>query len=291
MDDDLDRLRGREEARIPRQPAPREHQTDNRLAWLGLIVLVLAVVGALWWWAPRTSESPAEAVGRVPAGDVVERARPASRGLGVGDADPNLPPLGSLDGYVRPLLSALSSRPELAALLASDGLVRRFAVSVEAIARGASPAGQVRAVAPRAPFKVQQRGGELVVDPASYERYDGLVRLVEDMPPRQLARLYGRLKPRLEEAYGELGVNGTFDDAMTRAIRHLVDTPLPPSNVQVKAAKGTNYAYDDERFENLSAAQRQLLRLGPDRARRVQERLRTFGVELGIPADQLRGGA
>ena len=56
----------------------------------------------------------------------------------------------------------------------------------------------------------------------------------------------------------------------------------------MQPARGTNYAYADERFEGLSAAQRQLLRLGPDRARRVQERLRAFGIALGIPADQLR---
>ena len=218
----------------------------------------------------------------------MERPVPQVQGLGVGAPDPNLPPLSNLDGYVRPLLAVLSSRPELAALLASDGLVRRFAVSVEAIARGASPAGQVRAVAPRAPFKVQQRGGELVIDPASYARYDGLVRLVEDMEPGQLARLYGRLKPRLEEAHAELGAGGTFDDTMTRAIQHLLAAPLPPPDARMQPAGGTNYAYDDERFEGLSAAQRQLLRLGPDRARRVQERLRAFGIALGIPADQLR---
>ncbi|AMY13012.1 hypothetical protein LuPra_06298 [Luteitalea pratensis] len=266
----------------------RDHTANNRLAWIGLFVLVAVVVGALWWWAPRTSKSPAEAIGRVPTEEVVERPVPQVQGLGVGEPDPNLPPLGNLDGYVRPLLAVLSSRPELAALLASDGLVRRFAVSVDAIARGDSPAGQVRAVAPRAPFKVQQRGDELTIDPASYARYDGLVILVEDMPTPQLARLYGRLKPRLEEAYAELGAGGTFDDAMTRAIRHLLATPLPPPNAQMQQARGINYAYNDERYEGLSAAQRQLLRLGPDRARRVQERLRAFGIALGIPADQLR---
>ena len=182
----------------------------------------------------------------------------------------------------------MSSRPELAALLASDGLVRRFAVSVDAIARGDSPAGQVRAVAPRGPFRVQEQSGIITIDPASYVRYDGLVKLVEDMPAPQLARLYGRLKPRLEEAYAELGAGGTFDDAMTRAIKHLLATPLPPANAQMRPSRGINYAYFDEHFESLSAAQRQLLRLGPDRARRVQARLRAFGIALGIPADQLR---
>ena len=287
MEDDLDRLRGRDDARDPLAEPLRDYKPDNRIAWIGLIVLVLVVALGLWWWAPRTAQSPAEAVGQVPTEEVVERVAPQAQGLGIGAPDPNLPALGDLDGYVRPLLSALSSRPELAALLASDGLVRRFVVSVEAVARGESPAGQVRAVAPRAPFQVQQQGSTVVIDAASYERYDGLVRLVEEMEPGQLARLYGRLKPRLDEAHAELGVAGTFDETMTRAIRHLVQAPLPPAPVRVQPAKGTNYAYVDSRFEGLSAAQRQLLRLGPDRARRVQDRLRAFGIALGIPAEQL----
>ena len=59
--------------REPLAEPRREYTADNRLAWIGLIVLVAVVVGALWWWAPRTSESPAEAVGRVPTEEVVER--------------------------------------------------------------------------------------------------------------------------------------------------------------------------------------------------------------------------
>src|SRR5829696_2129079 len=67
MDEDFDRLRGGEEMREPLTRPGREYKPENRLAWIALFVLVAAVIGALWWWAPRTSESPAEAVGRVPA--------------------------------------------------------------------------------------------------------------------------------------------------------------------------------------------------------------------------------
>jgi hypothetical protein len=75
---------------------------------------------------------------------------------------------------------------------------------------------------------------------------------------------------------------------MTRTIRHLLAAPPLPENARIEPAKGTNYAYSDPALEGLSAAQKQLLRMGPERARRVQERLRAFGIALGIPADQLR---
>ena len=35
--------------------------------------------------------------------------------------------------------------------------------------------------------------------------------LDQRLDPERLARIYGRLKPRLEEAHAELGVEGTFD--------------------------------------------------------------------------------
>ena len=290
MNDELDRLRGRDEGNVPLEEPLPTHTPDNRYAWMGFAALVVVVAVGLWLWAPRSSRSPAEAVGRVPVDDAItEPVAEAPRGLGVGAPDPNLPPLGALDGYVRPLLAALSKRPELAALLATDGLVRRFVVSVEAIARGATPARQVNAIAPKQPFSVQQRDGRMVAAPASYARYAGLVSLVDDVDPDQLARLYGQLKPRLEEAYAELGVPGTFDERITAAIAHLLATPIPAGDVEVLPGKGTNYVYADRTLEGLSAAQRQLLRLGPDGARKVQGKLRAFGVALGIPPGQLPG--
>jgi hypothetical protein len=288
--DDFDRLRGRDDARDPLEEPLREYEPDNRVAWIGLIVLLVVVAGGLWWWRPQSTQSPAEAVGQLPTEEVVEPSiRAQASGLGVGGPDPDLPALGEMDRYVRPLLAALSSRPELAALLATDGLVRRFVVSVESIARGVSPAGQVRAVAPRGPFTVRQQGADYVADPASFARYDGLVALVDDMDPRALARLYGRLKPRFDEAHDELGVPGTFDETITRAIRHLLETPVPPPQPRLRQATGTNYAYLDPQLESLSEAQRHVLRLGPERAARVKARLREFGVALGIPDGQLPG--
>ncbi len=281
--DDFDRLRGSDDGRDALEEPLTDYHPRSRAPWIGLILLLTAVAIGLWWWAPRSTPTPAPVVATPPVPAATEPPADPRSGLGIGDPDPSLPELGDLDGYVRPILAALSSRPELAALLASDGLVRRFVVSVEAVARGASPAGQVRAVAPRGAFRVTTLNGMTVVDPASYARYDGLVRMVGDLDPERLARIYGRLKPRLEQAHAELGVEGTFDQLMERAIRHLLDTPDPPTSARVQPGKGTNYVYSDPALEGLSAAQRQLMRLGPARTARVKEKLRAFGRSAGDP--------
>lgn len=285
---DPDQLRPYADGDLPLPDPVHDPPAVSRFAWIGLVVLLLVVAAGLWFWLRDVTPDPAPAA-ETSASDTAPIERPAAgtTGLGIGEPDAALPPLSELDGYVRPLLAALSRRPELAALLASDDLVRRFVVSVEAIGRGATPARQVQAVAPREPFAVRAERGSVVVAPASYARYEGLVLLVEDLDATRLARLYGQLKPRLEEAHRELGVDGTFDASMTRALVHLLDTPSVPAAPRVVAGKGTNYLYADAELERLSAAQRQLLRLGPERAERVKATLREFALALGVPADRL----
>ena len=51
--------------------------------------------------------------------------------------------------------------------------------------------------------------------------------------------------------------------------------------------RGAGYGFADPRLERLTAAQKQLLRMGPANARLVQGSLRTIALELGIPAERL----
>ena len=50
---------------------------------------------------------------------------------------------------------------------------------------------------------------------------------------------------------------------------------------------GIGYAYVDPRLESLSAAQKQLLRMGPENVRTIQAKLREIALALGIPDSRL----
>jgi hypothetical protein len=47
------------------------------------------------------------------------------------------------------------------------------------------------------------------------------------------------------------------------------------------------YIYADSRLENLSEAQKHLLRTGPENVRIIQEKLREIALELGFSQDKL----
>ena len=57
---------------------------------------------------------------------------------------------------------------------------------------------------------------------------------------------------------------------------------------QVRPKGADAYEYVDPSLESLSSAQKVLMRMGPQNARVVQDKLREIGLALGIPADELK---
>ena len=223
-----------------------------------------------------------------PTAPISQPEAPVARKPLGADVEPReLPPLDLTDPLVRELLRGLSSRPELAAWLATDGLIRNIVASVDAIANGTNPSTQLRRLAPEGEFRTEAKGEEFVIDARSYRRYDGIADTVAAIDPEGLARAYATLRPRMQDAYRELGYpDGNFDDAVERAIVRLLDTPVVEREVDVRPAP-VFYQFADARLERLSPAQKQLLRMGPRNGRLIQSKLRDVAAALGIPDERL----
>jgi hypothetical protein len=210
------------------------------------------------------------------------------RPLGGTGASIVLPPLDETDPVVRNLVKQITSHPQIAAWLATQGLIRNFVLVVSIVAEARTPARQLRVLRPSAAFHVIDRGGELSIDPRSYERYDGLAGAAASIDPADAARLYATLKPRIEGAYRDLGVPDTpFDQTLERAIVLLLKTPIVEDPVRAAPQGGAGYRFAAPDLEALPAAQKQLLRMGPRNIRTIQSSLRAIALALGIPADRL----
>ena len=221
------------------------------------------------------------------APEPVKQTEQAVQPLGGEAASIVLPPLEASDAVVRDLVKQLSSHPRVAAWLATDGLIRNFTVVVANVAEGKTPARHLGTLRPSTTFRVIERGGDLSIDPRSYERYDGLAAAAASLDAGGSARLYATLKPRIEEAYRELGVVDTpFDRTLERAIVVLLSTPVPDGPLRVEP-RGIGYGFAAPNMEGLSAAQKHLLRTGPGNIRAIQTSLRDIALALGIPAERL----
>lgn len=270
--------------RTPDPDPPAGERRRSAALWVAAALLVLGVAAAmyvLFGTRDRAMDAPPAAVDTdLPSGPRAPLGGPAE--------DVVVPPLDETDALVRQLVGALSSHPRVAAWLTTDDLIKNFTAVVHDISAGMTPASRLPAVAPGGNFRTSEGDGEQRIDPRSYARYDSLAGAVASIDAAGAARLYGTLKPRIEEAYAEQGFpHVAFDRTLERAIVRLLQTPVVAEGAAVHPRGAEMFAYADQRLENLSPAQKQLLRMGPRNARIVQEKLREIAVALGIPRDRL----
>jgi hypothetical protein len=172
------------------------------------------------------------------------------------------------------------------AWLATDDVVRRFAAVVEAVASGKSPGVYLGPLRPSGAFRTTERGDGLFADPRNHDRFAPIAAAVESVDVEAAARVCSGLKPRLDEAYAELGRGGTFDSALERAIVSLLQTPAIGADERL-APQGAGYGFEDPRLEGLTPAQKHLARMGPQHARAIQDKLRQIALAIGIPRERL----
>ena len=240
------------------------------LALIGVAVIGL-VAGGAWWYTHRPVAPTNTSPKAVAATEAPLTPPPA----------PELPPLERMDRYLRKLLGALSTRPELAKWLATDGLMQQLAGAIEAAAQGKSPARDFKVLAPAGPFTVARRSGRRTMDTAGYRRYDGLVATVTSIDASAVAKIYQTIRPRLNEAYRKRGhPEGDVDLLVKEALARLIETPVLQEPIGLVEGSGTRWAYADPKIEALSPSQKQLLRMGPDHVDAVLVWLRALRASL-----------
>jgi hypothetical protein len=270
------------------QPAPSETRERRSLLPVLIAVVVLLAAGAAVWFfffRPSQPEQVATASAAKPA------AAPAAPAgvqplCAATETAATVPSLNESDAFAKKSAAGLSSHPRVAAWLATNNVIRSFVVAVDNIGSGATPAPRLAALRPAGTFRVREARGELFIDPRSFERYGPIADALDSVEPQTAAQLCGTLKPRLAEAYGELGREGSFDAALERAIVALLRTPVVGPETRL-VPSGVSYKFEDEALEKLTPAQKQLARMGPRNARIIQDKLRQIALAIGIPAERL----
>lgn len=260
----------------------------GRLPWLFYGLAVLGIGIALFWYLSHRG-APPEPAAPVATSELPGEApesRPSTEDLPAIE----LPALAASDELFRNMVSALSRHPMLASLLVSDDLIRKLVVIVGNVSNGESPARQLAHVRPEEKFTVLPGpGGRIVLDPASYHRFDVYADLFVSLDDDGAAKLYRQFRPLLEEAHAELGLadRRDFEDTLGRAIAVLEATPVVEGPIELRGVS-VNYELEDPALERLGPPQKHLLRMGPDNTRRIQKKLAELAAALGIDAGRGR---
>jgi hypothetical protein len=257
-------------------------QDDRIFAVVGAcIVSAVALVAALIWLGSGiTVEAPQRATVTVPQRSIptpVTSLAVASQVREAGFSDEGD------DGLFRAAVGRLSTHPGLASYLVNDRLLSRFVRAVDAIAGGYSPADEVEFLRPTRPFIVREDEGALVIASGTYRRYDVVADVFASLDSDGAIELYRRFGPRLEAIYREVGwANDDFDTRLREAVDHLLEVTTPSGRVEVEQ-RAIVYAYAEDRFENLTGAQKHFLRMGPRNVGAIQSKLRELRDVMGWP--------
>jgi hypothetical protein len=191
--------------------------------------------------------------------------------------------LDQSDDMVRSLAQVLSSHPEAASWLMSKDLIRKFVGAVDNIANGLSPRSQVDFFNLEENFKVIEINGLYYLDHEGYDRYNLVGDVFSSLDSEGWVQLYDQSMLLIQEAYTDLGYpDEDFNKTLTAAIVELLKAPVVEGDILLEA-KVISFAIADPRLENLSEAQKHLIRMGPENVRKIQAKLREIGLALGIP--------
>lgn len=261
-------------------------RSDRRvvLTAAGILIVLVAAFAFYYFVIYRSSAKSGEAApapAAAPGEKLLAPAEPSDV--------PAVPPveLDKSDDLVRKLARELSSHPGLATWLKSEQLIRHFVGAVDNIANGLSPRSHITFFMPEGDFKVIKTGNLFVADPDGFARYHPVVDVFVSLDTAQCVSLLRGLKPLCQEAYRDLGYPAQdFEATLIRALNELLETPIVEGDIILEKAVA-NYTMLDPNLENLSDAQKHLLRMGPENVEAIQKKLRELAAALGVPASSL----
>jgi hypothetical protein len=258
----------------------------RKIIGIGLVAIVIIASGlGIYYYFSGRPEAPTSI--KEPTAQQIS-PQPDEKGVSGKEAPViSLPALKDSDELVRKKAKDLSTYAKLAEWLKVNDLIRRITAAVDNIAQGMSPRPHLKFLSPQKPFTVVKKGEKICLNPQSYRRYDLVADAFASLDANASIRIFRELKPLFQEAYRELGYpNKDFQKTLVQAIKELLSTPIVKGDIVVEQGVIT-YQMVDDNLEDLDDAQKDLLRMGPQNIRKVQNKLREMALALGVPENQL----
>lgn len=186
-------------------------------------------------------------------------------------------PLPELDAsdeeYTRDLLTIAA---QLKRWLFNNEQIRKTVFSLNDIAQGLSlSAKRSREISFPEPFSVTQEGGKMYISAQAYHRYDNLAQAINAIDKQGAVALYKKYLPLFQMVFAELSYPDNYQvlDSIKAATGKIIQAPVIKGKIEV-IRPSVRYKFADPKLEQLSALDKQMLRMGPDNTRLIQNKLR-----------------
>lgn len=195
-------------------------------------------------------------------------------------AKESLPILSQSDPYIEKEIIKLADGMNVSDLIRTPNLAQQAAVFVDNFAQGDLLSNNSPIKGPSQRFTAVDINGKTYLNPDSYHRYDMYANLLSSLDPDELVATYQQMYPLFEEAFTDLGyANMDFNERVKQAIQEVLDAPIIEDPIELSSVS-VNYQFVDPKLENLPAAQKLIIRMGPDNAKKIKNVLRELENQL-----------
>ncbi|NIB44574.1 DUF3014 domain-containing protein [Pseudomaricurvus alkylphenolicus] len=222
-------------------------------------------------------EVPAEEAEAEPVSTLIGTRPPPEPEVPAEPLPPIVEPPATLDDSDKQVLQAVADLgPEMAQWLLPREQIRKWVLAVDLMADGKLPQRHRPLQYPIAAYRITAAHTAAT---ENFNRVTPLIDAVTGISPKTLGRYYRAWLPTLEEAYGELGKPGEFQDRVDTLVERLINVPAGPVNASLKQPN-VFYVYQDPSLERRSALEKWVWRMGDDNRQKLQAYLRELKFYL-----------
>jgi hypothetical protein len=189
------------------------------------------------------------------------------------DSGPALPALENSDDFFREQATRLS--PGFNPWLKEDELIRKFVIIANDFSQGLRIYKHMKPFTLTEPFIAEKDNQGLYLSPKSYQRYNQLASAIDDINVKDGLQTYLTFNALFQQIFKEFSYPESYsvDDLFQKAAAELLTAPVIDSRIAlVKATLG--YKFADQKLETLNPVHKQMIRMGPQNTRIIQNKLR-----------------
>lgn len=270
---------------LGQQQAPENSTNKLKLIVSAIVVLAIAVVVVFWLAQQQSAElqpQPQQVVPEVTqpivqepepvVPEVSETVELEPEPVPAPEPEP-AKPLPTLSNSSAAVMNELKAQEQNIAPIQGEQIIRDTVVFVDNLRQGVVIRDKAVIEPPKGQFRVLEQNGKVYIDPRSYDRYNTIVDWFVSLDSKVLVDLFTRYKPLSQSALAEVGYpDENPENVLLDAIDVLLATPSVGTVIELND-DSVMYRYADPTLEALPAAQKQMLRMGPDNIRRVKLKL------------------
>ncbi len=195
---------------------------------------------------------------------------------GVQTLPETLPAVQDSDKSIETALTELFNDNGLPKFLLLENFIQRLVATIDNLPEKKLPRIHLPVKPPHGKFIVSGTPEQPQTSSRNNQRYTIYVGALEAVSPDLAVKIYIHFYPLFQKAYEQLGYkNAYFNDRLVFVLDHLLETPNPADPLSLSQPV-VLYTYADPTYENMSAGQKMLLRIGQDNRTRVLNILQEY---------------